>query len=137
MAGRGRLPFVAGNMIDKEDHLRDFLLGCPRPISVEGLQHPAQSRPPLPGQSRIRWNRTAMQSRKKAGNGYDAIKAVDAERNERGNRSIAANTALAQYPDKLPIAKVETEIRPLLGTIADVGARKFGLGVGSRSEQIR
>ncbi len=64
VAGRGRLPFVAGNMIDTEDHLRDFLLGCPRPMSVKGLQHPAQSRPPLPGQSRIRRNRTAMQSRK-------------------------------------------------------------------------
>lgn len=49
MAGRRCLPFVAVEVADVQEGLSDFLLCCAGAVSVEGLQHAAETRALLEG----------------------------------------------------------------------------------------
>ena len=91
MAGRGRLPFIAGEAAQIKDNLGDFLLGGAIARSVESPQHPAQPRTLLSRQTSVRRNGASVKGGEKAVDGFKPIEAIDAERNDGGERSSAWN----------------------------------------------
>lgn len=80
--GRG-LPFASVERAGFENNLADLASGRAGAMTVEGLQHPAHPRPLLVGQACVGRNHTAMQSGKKPINGFKAIKAIHAKRDDR------------------------------------------------------
>jgi len=134
MAGRGRLPFITAELADTEENLGDFLLGRAVAVTVECLQHAARPRSLLPGQSGICWNGTPVKRREKAADGLDAIKAIDAEWNERGNRRSADIDAVSQHLNMLSVAKVVEEVDALL-SVTWIGALNDGLFAGVCHQQ--
>ena len=108
MAGRRCLPFVAVEVADVQEGLSDFLLRCAGAVSVESLQHTSQTCALLPGQAGIRRDGTAMQGSEESAYGFDAIEAIEVERNHRD--SDAVTVGAVQDLEMLPVAERETEI---------------------------
>lgn len=80
VAGLRRLPCVAVEVINAEDDLGDFLLGCAVPVSVEGAQHSALPKALLARQPRVGRNGPAVQRRQEAIDGFDPVEALNTER---------------------------------------------------------
>ncbi len=108
MAGRRCLPFVAVEVADVQEGLSDFLLRCAGAVSVESLQHTSQTCALLPGQAGIRRDGTAMQGSEESAYGFEAIEAIEVERNHRD--SDAVTVGAVQDLEMLPVAERETEI---------------------------
>ena len=108
MARGGCLPLIAIELADAHKNLRDFLLCCAGPVSVEGLQHAPEACPPLPGQAGIRRYGTAMQGGEKSAYGFDAIEAIEVKRDHRDSDPVAVGAV--QDLEMLPVAERETEI---------------------------
>lgn len=103
MAGGGRLPFVSVELADVQENLRDFLLRGARALSVEGSQHAPQTCALLPGQTGVRRDGTAMQGGEKSAYGFDAIEAIEIERNHRDSDPVIAGAV--QNLELLPVAE--------------------------------
>ena len=127
MAGRGRLPFIAREAAQIKDDLGDFLLGGAIARSVEGPQHPAQPRALLSRQSSVGRNRASVKGGEKAVDGFQPIKAVDAERNDGGDRFSAWNPVGQHNLSTLPLAKImKRACRIAIGPFgADDALREF------------
>lgn len=106
MAGRGRLPIVAGDAADTEDDLRNFLLRGAVTHAVEGLQHATCPRPLLTGQASVRWNRAIMEYGEQTADGLQSIESRDAKRYDRGERRVQRVRSKLKKLDRLRIAEV-------------------------------
>ena len=108
MAGRRCLPFVAIELADAHENLRDFLLRGAGALSVEGSQHAPQTCALLPGQTGVRRDGTAMQGGEKSAYSFDTIEAIEIERNHCDSDPAIAGAV--QNLEMLPVAERETEI---------------------------
>ena len=135
MAGRGRLPFVAGKTAQTEDDLGDFLLGGAVARSVDSPQHPAQARALLSRQTGVRRDGAAVKGGEEAVDGFQPIEAIDAERNDGGERFSARNPVWQRDLSALTLAKIVKRIRRLaIGPFsADEARREFA----GRIENLR
>ncbi len=86
MSARRGLPFVAADIVDIEDHLRDRLLRGAIAESVECLEHSASSRTLLGCQSRVWRHGAMMKRREQAFNRLQTVEAGDVERDDRNQR---------------------------------------------------
>jgi hypothetical protein len=133
MTGRRCLPIVTAELADREEDLRDFLLGRAIALTVEGLQHAARPHPLLMGQPGVRWDHAPVERREKTVDGLDAIKTIDAERHERGDLCGVGIDSMAQHLDMLSVAEVVEEV-DALQSVAGIGTVNNGLDVGVRSQ---
>lgn len=101
MAGRGSLPFVAVDVTNSENDLRDVLLRSAIAGAVESLQHALRSRPLLKRQTRVRRNDAVVDGCKKAMNGFKPVKPFDIKRDNRRDRTRAGR----EHLNPLAIAK--------------------------------
>jgi hypothetical protein len=113
MAGRGRLPFIAGEAAQVKDNLGDFLLGGAIARSVEGPQHPAQPNALLSRQTGVRRDGAAVKGGEEAVDGFQPIETIDAERNYGGERFSAWNPVWQRDLSALTLAKIMKRARRL------------------------
>jgi hypothetical protein len=114
MASKRSLPFVAVEMIDVEENLRNFLLRRASAVSVERAKHSALTDALLVCEARIWRNSAAMQSREEAMNCLDPVEALNAERN--GGYSAFLDSAIDNL-EVLPIAQRVAE-RSVICTVS-------------------
>ncbi len=135
MAGRGRLPFIAGEAAQIKDDLGDFLLGGAIARSVESPQHPAQPRALLSRQTGVRRNGAAVKGGEKAVDGFQPIETIDAERNDGGERFSAWNPVWQRDLSALTLAKIMKRARRL--AIGPFGADDARREFAGRIENLR
>lgn len=117
VAGGRCLPFIAVECADTKNDLRDRLARGPGAMAVEGLQHPAQTRPLLAGQARIGWDLAAMQGGEKTLDCFEPIQPIQAERDDRRGWC----DAIVDELDVVPIAEIEKNIGAAVHTQRDGG----------------
>ncbi len=124
MARGGCLPVVAVKRINAKYDLRDLLLRSSSPMTVEGLQHPAQSHALLPSQTGVGRYRAAMKSGEQAANGFEPVEAFQAERDEGAERFGRRRRGRLNKPYALAVAEIENQIGLAVGVDADSGVNR-------------
>lgn len=116
MAGRGGLPFVAGEPTSIEDDLGDLLLGRASAVAIGGLQHAAGPGQLLRRQARVRRHVAAMQRCEEPGDGFEAIEAVHAERHDGRKRPTRRCVGRKDEVEALAVGQVAQMVKPIIGT---------------------
>lgn len=123
----GCLPIVALEAANAEHDLRDFLLRGSGAMTVECLQHPAQSRALLPRQAGVGRYGSAVQCGEQAGDGLKPIEAFEAEWDEGGERLGSSRSRRVDQPYSLAIPQIENRIGLVVSVDADRGVDNWVL----------
>lgn len=110
MSARRGLPFVATDIADIEDHLRNRLLRGAVAETVECLEHSASSGTLLGCQPRVWWHGAVMKRREQAFNRLQTVEAADVERDDRDQRGDRRRLADLDKLQRWDVSVMQSEI---------------------------
>ncbi|SEG16742.1 hypothetical protein SAMN04488115_103447 [Bosea lathyri] len=134
---RGSLPFIAGKLSGAENRFCDILLSRPVARAISGPQHAPGACQLLARQTRVRRHDAAVEGCQKSGNRFQAVEAVEPERDQRSELFTTGDIGRPDDMNALAIAEVMQVMRAILRDQSIRYCQRFGNVAIGREEGRR